>query len=199
MKSSVRLPDHIRPERYKLTLKPDLENFTFEGEEVIYLTLVQQKARTLGEATRDLLAKGQTDEIPRIRQTFIELNQQMWERGVFDSDTAWEENYDLLPNGKLVVIDIGGLLDDPNQFPFNEGVPRIYQYEADIRDNFTTENFRKFFGKKPHTRERSPNSLKSLSSRPRLTVTAIKSMSARDNKHDLQLLRQIQAEDQEWD
>src|SRR3989339_376856 len=34
-----RLPAHVRPERYKIMLKPDLENFIFEGEETIYLNL----------------------------------------------------------------------------------------------------------------------------------------------------------------
>ena len=39
MKTSHRLPTHVRPERYKIMLKPNLENFTFEGEETIYLNL----------------------------------------------------------------------------------------------------------------------------------------------------------------
>jgi puromycin-sensitive aminopeptidase len=36
---SVRLPEHVRPERYRIMLKPDLKKFTFEGEETIYLQL----------------------------------------------------------------------------------------------------------------------------------------------------------------
>ena len=39
MKISHRLPAHIKPERYKIMLKPNLEKFTFEGEETIFLTL----------------------------------------------------------------------------------------------------------------------------------------------------------------
>jgi len=39
MKKSHRLPTHVKPERYKIMLKPDLEKFSFEGEETIYLTL----------------------------------------------------------------------------------------------------------------------------------------------------------------
>lgn len=39
MKTSVRLPVHVKPERYKIMLRPDLKNFTFSGEETIYLTL----------------------------------------------------------------------------------------------------------------------------------------------------------------
>lgn len=37
-KKSVRLPGHIIPLRYEITLKPDLNAFTFWGEETIYLT-----------------------------------------------------------------------------------------------------------------------------------------------------------------
>jgi puromycin-sensitive aminopeptidase len=36
---SVRLVPHIKPERYNLTLKPDLEAFTFSGKEIITLTI----------------------------------------------------------------------------------------------------------------------------------------------------------------
>lgn len=39
MKNKHRLPAHVKPERYKIMLKPDLENFTFYGEETIYLVL----------------------------------------------------------------------------------------------------------------------------------------------------------------
>ncbi|HSX40656.1 MAG TPA: M1 family metallopeptidase [Candidatus Saccharimonadales bacterium] len=34
-----RLPTHVKPERYRIMLRPDLEEFTFTGEETIYLTL----------------------------------------------------------------------------------------------------------------------------------------------------------------
>ena len=38
-KKSVRLPAHIVPVRYDITLRPDLEAFTFEGKETIHLFL----------------------------------------------------------------------------------------------------------------------------------------------------------------
>ena len=41
MKNTHRLPDFIKPQRYKIVLKPDLENFIFEGEETISLTLLK--------------------------------------------------------------------------------------------------------------------------------------------------------------
>lgn len=37
--TSVRLPSYIKPERYRLMLKPDLKEFVFSGEETIYLKL----------------------------------------------------------------------------------------------------------------------------------------------------------------
>ncbi len=39
MKNTHRLPAHVKPERYKIMLKPNLESFTFEGEETISLLL----------------------------------------------------------------------------------------------------------------------------------------------------------------
>ncbi len=39
MQSKHRLPSYVKPERYKILLKPDLEKFTFSGEETIYLIL----------------------------------------------------------------------------------------------------------------------------------------------------------------
>src|SRR3989344_3394311 len=41
MKNTHRLPVHVKPERYKIMLKPNLESFTFEGEETISLVLEQ--------------------------------------------------------------------------------------------------------------------------------------------------------------
>ncbi|MBU1032187.1 M1 family metallopeptidase, partial [Patescibacteria group bacterium] len=39
MTNDIRLPVHVKPERYKIMLKPDLNEFTFTGEEIIYLSL----------------------------------------------------------------------------------------------------------------------------------------------------------------
>ena len=40
---NVRLPNYIKPERYQLTVKPDLEGFTFDGEEIIHLRLEKSR------------------------------------------------------------------------------------------------------------------------------------------------------------
>ncbi len=37
--NQVRLSSNVKPERYRLFIKPDLKGFVFEGEETIYLTL----------------------------------------------------------------------------------------------------------------------------------------------------------------
>ena len=48
MNKSVRLPDHIVPLLYKLTIKPDLESFTFSGKETIDIQInTQTKKITL--------------------------------------------------------------------------------------------------------------------------------------------------------
>ncbi|MCX6797238.1 MAG: M1 family metallopeptidase, partial [Candidatus Doudnabacteria bacterium] len=41
MKNKIRLPNYIKPERYRLTIKPDLKGFVFEGAETIYLKLTK--------------------------------------------------------------------------------------------------------------------------------------------------------------
>lgn len=40
-KLDIRLPGHVRPERYRIMLHPDLEKFTFRGEETLYLNLLK--------------------------------------------------------------------------------------------------------------------------------------------------------------
>ncbi len=45
--NKYRLPFYIKPERYQLVIKPDLEGFTFSGEETIFLNL----EKSVGEIT----------------------------------------------------------------------------------------------------------------------------------------------------
>ncbi len=55
--SKHRLPVHIKPERYKIMLKPDLEQFSFEGEETIYLILEKStKQITLHSVDLEILS-----------------------------------------------------------------------------------------------------------------------------------------------
>src|SRR3990167_3702423 len=55
MKKNVRLPAHVKPERYEIFLKPDLIGFSFEGEETIELVLSKPtKEITLHSAEIDI-------------------------------------------------------------------------------------------------------------------------------------------------
>ena len=54
-KASARLPGHVRPVRYSITLEPDLDNFTFQGDEAIRIRLSKaSKAITLHSAELDI-------------------------------------------------------------------------------------------------------------------------------------------------
>jgi puromycin-sensitive aminopeptidase len=56
-KKKVRLPTHIRPSRYNITIKPDLEAFTFEGEEDIHIAVGKRsKSITLHSAELEILS-----------------------------------------------------------------------------------------------------------------------------------------------
>ncbi|KKU81317.1 MAG: hypothetical protein UY07_C0021G0022 [Parcubacteria group bacterium GW2011_GWA1_47_8] len=50
---NVRLKSHIKPERYQIVLKPDLEAFVFEGEETITL-LLEKKIKEISLHAKDL-------------------------------------------------------------------------------------------------------------------------------------------------
>ncbi|MBI1919108.1 M1 family metallopeptidase [Candidatus Microgenomates bacterium] len=45
-KAFIRLPTHVRPERYEIILHPDLNNFTFNGEETITL-IIDKPTKTI--------------------------------------------------------------------------------------------------------------------------------------------------------
>ena len=54
-KQNIRLPSHVKPFRYAIRLKPDLERFTFEGEETIHLALAKPEKRiTLHSSELDI-------------------------------------------------------------------------------------------------------------------------------------------------
>ncbi len=68
MHNKNRLPLHIKPERYKILLKPDLEKFTFHGEESIYLTL--------SKSTKEITLHSAEIEIESVE--FIHGNKEVW-------------------------------------------------------------------------------------------------------------------------
>ena len=51
--NKIRLPKHIKPERYQLTIKPDLNGFTFTGSETIFLRL-EKSTREITLHAKDL-------------------------------------------------------------------------------------------------------------------------------------------------
>ncbi len=57
MRASTRLPSHVKPQRYQINLRPDLENFTFEGEETIFVILAKPlKEITLHSAELEIFS-----------------------------------------------------------------------------------------------------------------------------------------------
>lgn len=56
-KKKVRLPSHIRPIRYKITIKPDLDAFVFEGKEDISISIGKStRSITLHSAELEILS-----------------------------------------------------------------------------------------------------------------------------------------------
>lgn len=113
----------------------------------VVTAVIQQKVITVKDAFGELSLWEDTIIGKRIKRALIVLNQRMWERGIFDRDPTWEENYGFLPSGQFVAIDIGDLSDSPEEFPFYEGLPREHLYEPSLRKAFSQENFRRFFGR----------------------------------------------------
>lgn len=110
--------------------------------------VAQQKVMVCREVFEELAAQGKQNEIDEIKQRFINLNERMWERGVFDRDCCWEDNYGISPEGELVLIDFGDLSDKRREFPYYEGLRRYPGlYELGLRETFRNANFRRFFRK----------------------------------------------------
>lgn len=56
-KNSVRLSPHVRPSKYVISIKPDLDNFTFTGSEEIHVSLARgTKSVTLHSAELEILS-----------------------------------------------------------------------------------------------------------------------------------------------
>ena len=50
---NIRLSNFVKPQRYQLTIKPDLNEFTFQGSETIFLHL-EKAAREITLHAKDL-------------------------------------------------------------------------------------------------------------------------------------------------
>ncbi len=134
------------------------------GDQIVYIAIAQEKVLTVEEYLRKLDGERRILEEERLRKEFVELTVGMWQRGILDRDPNWEENYGILiyerapssgfpmewgahyKRGGLVLIDVGDLSDDPDDFPEYEGIPRKHLYDASLRSLFSLSNFREYFG-----------------------------------------------------
>lgn len=115
MRKNVRLPIHVKPERYKIMLKPDLEQFTFEGEETIYLNLEKE--------TKQITLHAVELEIESVE--WVHRQKEVWVRFADSARRAGKISYDKkeetatftfpknLPKGKgQLKLTFNGILND---------------------------------------------------------------------------------------
>ncbi len=102
----IRLPTHVRPHRYRITIKPDLDNFTFEGEETIALILIKP-SREITLHSKDLDITG---------AEFVHANKEIWAAKIIyneKKETATFKFKQELPNGKgKLKLSFRGILND---------------------------------------------------------------------------------------
>lgn len=132
------------------------------GNQVVYLAIVQEKVITVEHYLKGLTGDKCVTESERLKRDFVNITESMWDRGVFDRDPSWEENYgviivDRVPSvglldwgalykrGQLVLIDVGHLSDNPEEFPEYEGIERRHLYEKSLRSTFDMANFQARF------------------------------------------------------
>ncbi len=128
-KKNPRLPNHIRPSRYEITIRPDLENFTFSGEETIYLSLLKSsKSITLHSI-----------EIEIDSAEFIHGNKDVW-AGKITYDTKKETATFTFPKtiqkgkGKLKLI-FRGILNNKMRGFYRSA----YQHDGKLKHLATTQ------------------------------------------------------------
>ena len=69
-KNNVRLPAHIKPVRYHITLKPDLEAFVFSGEETISLSL-DKEVKDITLHSKDIeIVSAEVVQVGRVKTTY---------------------------------------------------------------------------------------------------------------------------------
>ncbi len=144
----------------------DIPLLSSEGEsdnQVIYTAIVQEKVITVEHYLNSLESKARLKEEERLKKDFILITGAMWDRGIFDMDPSWEENYGVIlvprapsiglldwgalyAKGQLVLIDIGHLSDNPEEFPEYEGIERQHLYEESLKSFFDPSNFKNRFG-----------------------------------------------------
>ena len=103
--SKVRLSKNVIPTEYDMQLKPDLDNFTFEGIETITVSILKP--------TRTLTLHSKEIEIATVHTSF--KKEKLFAKIIYDekSETATFAFPKFIPNGKAkIVIVFKGILND---------------------------------------------------------------------------------------
>ncbi len=104
--NSVRLPGHVKPIRYELTIKPDLEAFVFEGSEIIDLEL-SKSSNTITLHSKELNIE---------KAEWVKGEKEIWAAAIsYDTknDTATLRFPKQLPKGKAQIkLAFRGVLND---------------------------------------------------------------------------------------
>jgi puromycin-sensitive aminopeptidase len=117
---SVRLPSHIEPTRYQISLKPDLEAFVFTGEETIFLTLGRD-VKTITLHSKDLeITSAEVIQKRRVKTTYATRVRRI-EETVFALKITYDDASEtatfwfpkIIPKGNVkLVLSFRGILND---------------------------------------------------------------------------------------
>ncbi len=85
------------------------------------------------------------DNQDKVNSDFKRLTRRMWRRGVLDRDPNWEENYGYTKSGDFLILDIGDLTDNKQEFSHFEGLPRSSLYDSSLKSVFVRNNFDRYW------------------------------------------------------
>ena len=135
---SVRLSKNIIPIKYDIELRPDLENFTFEGVETIYLDILEQ-TKYITLHSKDLKIETVSISINKTRSTSLRASKIFAHKISYDikSETATFVFKELIPKGKIkITIVFKGILNDKMR-----GFYKSSYQVGDIVHNMATTQF----------------------------------------------------------
>ncbi|OGE31934.1 hypothetical protein A2631_02315 [Candidatus Daviesbacteria bacterium RIFCSPHIGHO2_01_FULL_44_29] len=119
--------------------------------------IVQQKVRVAADVIDELRATNRTRNIAGVERAYVKLSQRAWSRGIFDTDPNWLENTGFMPDGQMVMIDVGEITKNVREFPYYEGIERRNCYVGNtLRKAFSVSNFARCYLKAPHERQFVP-------------------------------------------
>ncbi len=110
MKQSVRLPSHITPNKYSLTLKPDLEASVFSGEEVVSIS-IDKKIKKIVIHSKDIEIESVLINYKNNNKLLKEFAYKITYNIKLDTVTFYFKNF--IPKGKAkLVIIFAGIIND---------------------------------------------------------------------------------------